>query len=116
MNRKRLGITLIEVLIVISILSFLISLILPAIFAARDLSLQLKSKNKLFALFLATEQLASIHNGQLPTSVELLSAKAPRVPSIGTSFRTSMGERLIWKALLTQITQVLLVNIIFPPL
>lgn len=80
MNRKRLGITLIEVLIVISILSFLISLILPAIFAARDLSLQLKSKNKLFALFLATEQLASIHNGQLPTSVELLSAKSPKGP------------------------------------
>ncbi len=75
MNRKRPGITLIEVLIVISILAFLISVILPAIFAARDLSLQLQSKNKLRALFLATEQHASQYGGQLPTSVQKLSDK-----------------------------------------
>ncbi len=72
MKRKRPGITLIEILIVISIMAFLISLILPAILNARNLSVQLQSKNKLFALFLATEQYSSIHNGQLPTCVQKL--------------------------------------------
>ncbi len=76
MKRKRPGITLIEILIVISIMALLISLILPAILNARNLSVQLQSKNKLFALFLATEQYSSIHNGQLPTSVHRVGDKA----------------------------------------
>ena len=67
MNRVRSGLTLIEILIVIAIIAIIISLVAPAVLYARNLSIQLKSKNNLFSLCLASQQRADMHRGQLPT-------------------------------------------------
>jgi prepilin-type N-terminal cleavage/methylation domain-containing protein len=69
MKRARYGLTLIELLIVIAIIAIIISLVTPAVLYARNLSIQLKSKNNLFSLCLASQQRADMHRGQLPTCI-----------------------------------------------
>lgn len=69
MRLPRSGLTLVELLVVIFLVSLLISLLVPAVFYARSLSLQISSKNKIVALFIAAEQHASSHGGKLPSSV-----------------------------------------------
>ena len=64
MNRR--GITLLELLIVIGIFGALIGLLLPAIQRAREMSIRLKSSNKLRQIILATHNCASSNNNVLP--------------------------------------------------
>ena len=80
MRYLRSGMTLVELLVVIFLVSLLISLLLPAVSYVRNFSLQISSKNKISALFIAAEQHASSHGGKLPSSVynpDDLVSKAP---------------------------------------
>lgn len=69
MKLSRSGLTLVELLVVILLVSVLISLLAPAVFYARNLSLQVSSKNKVLALFFAAELHAGLNGGKLPSSV-----------------------------------------------
>lgn len=64
--RRRVGITLLELLIVIAIIGVLLALLLPAIVKAREAALRAMSMNNLKQISLATQNFAAAHDAKLP--------------------------------------------------
>jgi prepilin-type N-terminal cleavage/methylation domain-containing protein len=64
-NRK--GLTLVELLVVISIIAILIALLVPAVMAVRQRAIMAQSQNNLRQIVLATHDFASGHADRLPS-------------------------------------------------
>src|SRR5688572_26236192 len=65
-RRPGRGFTLVELLVVITIIGLLVSLLLPAVFAAREAARGTECKSNLRQIGLGILQFAD-HNGHLPT-------------------------------------------------
>ena len=65
-RRKRPGVTLVEALVVISIIGILIALVLPAVQSARESARLTQCKNHLKQLFVATGSYAAANGEQVP--------------------------------------------------
>src|SRR5947209_4101077 len=64
--RNRYGFTLIELLVVIGIIALLISILMPALHAARERANQIKCQSNLRTLMLAFTYFANDHRQHLP--------------------------------------------------
>lgn len=64
---RRTGFTLIELLVVLAITAILLMLLLPAIQAAREAALRLKSQNNLRQIITAMHNFASTNDGRVPS-------------------------------------------------
>ncbi|QDU25576.1 Type II secretion system protein G precursor [Anatilimnocola aggregata] len=90
-RRGSRGFTLVELLVVIAIIGILVSLLLPAVQAAREASRRIKCQNQLKQLALAIENYES--------SLKLFPASAIVDASITTSFESRTGTMLSWVVL-----------------
>jgi prepilin-type processing-associated H-X9-DG protein/prepilin-type N-terminal cleavage/methylation domain-containing protein len=66
--RKHIGFSLVELLVVITIIGILISLLLPAVQAARETARQLDCVNRLHQIGVGFHLFAEQHNGVIPPS------------------------------------------------
>ena len=80
--------TLVEMLVVISIIAVLASLILPATVMVREAARRLLCSNNLHNLFLAVQQFETSH-GHLPASRTFWNCAAAWVASVHTTFAPS---------------------------
>jgi hypothetical protein len=86
MRKARMGLTLVEVLVVIGILALLVGILLPAVQNVRLAALRLKDANKMRQISLAGLQVADSRGGALPAFREPEGSTLPRVPSRETPF------------------------------
>ncbi len=94
--RRRLGLTLIELLLVIGLLALLIGLLLPAIQKVRDSAARIKSANNLKQILLACHNWSGANDGLLPydrndfigshNAVPMMMAIAPFLEAGNTRF------------------------------
>jgi type II secretory pathway pseudopilin PulG len=63
---RRVGLTLIELIVVIGIVGVLLTLLLSGVMRIRDAAYQLESKNNLRQIMLATHNYSDAHRGRLP--------------------------------------------------
>ena len=66
--RKRIGFTLVELLVVITIIGILVSLLLPAVQAARVAARQLDCASRLRQIGIGFHMFAEQHSGAIPRS------------------------------------------------
>jgi hypothetical protein len=76
--QRRFGISLVELLVAIAILTILIGLLLPAVQSVRNASIRLRSQNNLKQLALGTHHFATNNDSQLPRWVRVI-AYSPQV-------------------------------------
>ena len=65
-NARRAGLTLVELLVVIAIIGVLVSLLLPAVQAAREAARRIQCQNNLKQIALGVVSYADSHGGELP--------------------------------------------------
>src|SRR5579875_2840579 len=66
-NKPRMGMTLLELLVVLAIIAALLALLLPAVQKAREAALRIESMNNLKQIALATQNFTDTNNGWLPS-------------------------------------------------
>jgi prepilin-type N-terminal cleavage/methylation domain-containing protein len=79
------GFTLIELLVVIAILAILISLLLPAVQAAREAARRTQCRNNLKQIALAQHNYNDVHQQFAPGFIQLRSCDASHYPIFGLS-------------------------------
>ncbi|MFW6039209.1 MAG: type II secretion system protein [bacterium] len=85
---KRTGFTLVELLVVISIIALLIAILLPALKQARDLARRIQCLSQVRQINLAAHNYAVDHDGVLPARHRALPMRWHSVLSPGVSART----------------------------
>src|SRR3954465_5341660 len=66
MSSKRTAMTLVELLVVMAIIGILVSMLLPAVQAAREAARMASGKNNMLQIGLAVLQFCDSHKGQFP--------------------------------------------------
>ena len=101
-ERKRLALTLLELLVVLAIIAILIALLVPAVQKVREAALQTTSANNMRQINLATQNYAAAHFGRLPSTWDTgIGVFWPLLPylehkSFGASeFESSLANRVI---------------------
>ncbi|MBR2005554.1 MAG: DUF1559 domain-containing protein [Thermoguttaceae bacterium] len=100
-NKNRLGFTLVELLVVITVIGILIGLLLPAVQAAREAARRMQCANKLKQIGLGLQNYADANDGYFPAGCGKFTKQA--VPWANTSCFATLCPYVEESARYTQI-------------
>ena len=90
----RLGFTLLEIIITISIIMIIIGLVMPALQKSRAYSIRVQSENKLKQIGLALQNYASVQDDKVPGPISAVSADPTFVKNPMLAFTPYFGGEL----------------------